>query len=162
MFRIPNPCYIVRIPRMTFSTDGHFFACSTTRSDVYLWKETPTGYTLHQTLKSNTVRSRPLLSRNGESIALFGGSAIRYDLSVYHRSTGERLSCNLNLGGVVWFTPGERDLWFAMGSSHTVTLRECNRWKMIMDANHGIGIGHPPEGCPWDHRMVTGLRTIGG
>ena len=31
---------------MTFSSDGRFFACSTVESGVYLWKESPTGYTL--------------------------------------------------------------------------------------------------------------------
>ena len=64
-------------PRMSFSPDGRFFACSTTGTDVCLWKESPTGYTLHQTLTSSTTRSRPLLSTNGESIVVFGGSAIR-------------------------------------------------------------------------------------
>jgi len=64
-------------PRMSFSSDGRFFACSTTGIDVYLWKESPTGYILHQTLASGTIRSRPLLSTNGESIVVFGGSAIR-------------------------------------------------------------------------------------
>ena len=64
-------------PRMSFSSDGRFFACSTTGTDVYVWKESPTGYILHQILTSNTTRSRPLLSTHGESIIVLGGSAIR-------------------------------------------------------------------------------------
>ena len=72
-----------------------------------------------------------------------------YDLSVYHGSTGERISCNMNLGGVVWFAPEGHDLWFARDSFHTVTLRESNRWKLVGDAKRGVGIGYPPEGCPW-------------
>ena len=62
---------------VSFSSDGRFFACSTTKSDVYLWKESPTGYMLHNILASSTVHSHPLLSPNGESIVAFGGPTIR-------------------------------------------------------------------------------------
>jgi len=64
-------------PRMTFSTDGRFFACSTTGSDIYLWKESPTGYILHEILASGAASPSPLLSINGESIVAFGGPTIR-------------------------------------------------------------------------------------
>jgi hypothetical protein len=55
-------------PRMTFSSDGRFFACSTAGSEVYLWKESPTGYILHGILTPSTRRITPLLSPNGEYI----------------------------------------------------------------------------------------------
>jgi len=64
-------------PTMSLSSDGRFFACSTAESDVYLWKESPTGYILHKVLVSDVSRSGPLLSRNGESIAMFGDRTIR-------------------------------------------------------------------------------------
>ena len=64
-------------PRMSFSSDNRFFACSTRRSGVYLWKESPTGYILHEKLTSGTGIPAPLLSPNGESIIAFGGHAIR-------------------------------------------------------------------------------------
>jgi len=63
--------------RMSFSSDGRFFACSTTRSDIYLWKESLTGYILHEKLSSSTDCPSPLLSPNGESIVVFGGHTIR-------------------------------------------------------------------------------------
>ena len=60
----------------SFSSDGRFFACSAGASGIYLWKESATGdYMLHEILE--TTISRPLLSRNGESIAAFGGTTIR-------------------------------------------------------------------------------------
>ena len=62
---------------LSFSSDGHFFACSTTGSEIYLWKESPSGYILHQTLASSTERPRPLLSTNGESIVAFNGPAMQ-------------------------------------------------------------------------------------
>ena len=61
---------------MSFS-DGRFLACSTTGSDIYLWKESPTGYALHSILASGTASSNPLLSQNGELILAFGGHTIQ-------------------------------------------------------------------------------------
>jgi len=63
-------------PKMTFSSDGRFFACSTYESDVYLWKESPNGYILHEILATSTDDPSPLLSPNGESIVMFGGRTI--------------------------------------------------------------------------------------
>ena len=54
---------------MSFSSDGHFFACSTIQSGIYLWKESLAGYMLHGILAFD---GSPLLVRNGESIVTFG------------------------------------------------------------------------------------------
>ena len=35
---------------LSFSSDGRFFACGSRGKGVYLWKESPTGYVLHQKL----------------------------------------------------------------------------------------------------------------
>jgi len=64
--------------RMSFSSNGHFFICETTKSGVYLWKESPTGYTLHQKLVSPTNDfTHPLLSPSGESIIVVRHSTIQ-------------------------------------------------------------------------------------
>ena len=67
---------------MSFSADGHFFACGiivpeTTGPEIYLWKESPTGYVLHQKLLPNTGAFKPLISPNGEYIIGFGTTAIQ-------------------------------------------------------------------------------------
>ena len=64
-------------PTTSFSPDGRFFACPTFRSDIYLWKESPAGYMLYGILASSIKHPFPLLSRNGESIVVFGGCAIQ-------------------------------------------------------------------------------------
>ena len=61
---------------ISFSSDGHFFACSTIGPNIYLWKESPTGYMLHGILTSGIGYPTPLLSRNGESIVTFGSHVI--------------------------------------------------------------------------------------
>jgi len=62
---------------ISFSSDGRFFVCGTARQEIYLWKESPTGYVLHQTLVSGTKKamgtvtwsnSITLLSPNGDSV----------------------------------------------------------------------------------------------
>ena len=54
---------------MTFSSDGRFFACATGGREVYLWKESPTGYVLHHKFVLSTgFYGNPRLSPNGQSI----------------------------------------------------------------------------------------------
>jgi len=64
-------------PTITLSSDGRFFECSASKSGIYLWKGSPTGYILHGILAPQTIFSHPLLSRNGGSIVAFGGSKVQ-------------------------------------------------------------------------------------
>ncbi|KAF9643298.1 YVTN repeat-like/Quino protein amine dehydrogenase [Thelephora ganbajun] len=62
---------------MSFSSDGRFFACGTGSGEIHLWKESPTGYTLHRKFTSNAEAFREVLvSPNGESIIALDGPAI--------------------------------------------------------------------------------------
>ena len=55
----------------SFSSDGRFFACQATNKEIWIWKDAPTGYILHQKLVPKAHRSPRLhLSPNGEFIAL--------------------------------------------------------------------------------------------
>ena len=63
--------------KMCFSSNGRFFAYSTIGSEIPLWKESPTGYVLHQKFASSTPYPEVLLSPNGERIIAFGGPTIR-------------------------------------------------------------------------------------
>ena len=57
--------------KTTFSSNGHFLAC-TTLGKIYLWKKSPTGYILHIIPAPNAVGfSEPLFSQNGESMAVY-------------------------------------------------------------------------------------------
>jgi len=64
-------------PGMTFSSDGCFFACPTTGSEIYIWKESPAGYILHRILALSARCSGTLLSQNGESLVAFGGRTVQ-------------------------------------------------------------------------------------
>ena len=60
--------------RMSFSSDGRFFAYTTLTAEAHIWKETPTGYALHAKLPTTNT---PYLSPNGESLVTVGESAIQ-------------------------------------------------------------------------------------
>ena len=64
-------------PETSFSSDGRFFACSTTGSDIHLWKESPAGYIPHGIFTSSATTPVPLFAPNGESIVAFSGCAIQ-------------------------------------------------------------------------------------
>lgn len=65
------------VSSVTFSSNGSFFACSTSGGEVYIWRETSTGYTLHAKFPVIAQNSQLLLSPNGESIIAFHGSAVQ-------------------------------------------------------------------------------------
>ena len=52
----------------SFSSNGHILAFSTHKSDIYLWKESPTGYLLHKKVTTSNLNSTSLLSPNGDFI----------------------------------------------------------------------------------------------
>ena len=67
--------------KMAFSPDGRFFACGTNGPEIYLWKESPTGYVLHRTLVSGagerSIPREPLLSPDGQSIVVSDGPMLQ-------------------------------------------------------------------------------------
>ena len=75
-YQYPRTHFIPYFHVGSFSSDGHIFACITTSGGVYVWKEFPSGYALHQTFTTPTRFWRPLLSPNGESIAVFASQTI--------------------------------------------------------------------------------------
>jgi len=61
---------------MTFSSDDRFFACGTSGPELYLWKESPDGYLLHQKLVSSTGPTVQIISPDRGSIVAFGGPMV--------------------------------------------------------------------------------------
>lgn len=72
-----GPIDITSHTDLSFSSDGHFFAYGTLDSGVYLWKESPTGYILHQKLISNAGYTTPRISPNGELVLTVGDSVVQ-------------------------------------------------------------------------------------
>ena len=137
-------------PRMSFSSDGRFFACSTSGPDIYLWKEFPTGYILHNILAPRATYPNPLLSRKGESIVAFSGRTIwlwRINSITTHPSSISTRAPQLIENFILDFSPDGMLAMIAMRKNNTV---------VVLDLKSGI-----PQLTIDAGMEVYGLRTIG-
>jgi len=134
-------------PRMSFS-DGSFFACSTTGSDIYLWKESPAGYILHEILASSATFPSPLLSRNGGLIVAFGGPTIRlWRTKSFTTSPSGILTRapNHTENFILGFSPDGMLVAVAMQEDKTVTVLDLKSGvpQLTIDASmevYGLGV----------------------
>ena len=134
-------------PRVSFSSDGRFFACSTPEPSIHLWKESPTGYILHNTLATSIVHSHPLLSPNGESIVVFGGSTIQLWRTKGFTTTPSNVSTQTRQhtqNFVLEFSPDGMFAAFATLKGETVTVLNLKSGvpRLTIDASmevHGLG-----------------------
>lgn len=107
------------IDMMTFSSDGCFFACGTTSRDIYLWKESPTGYILHQIFTSRAGKDCvPSLSPNGQSIVV-----TELDIIELWHITDPTITPSSVLVPAPWY-----DKYFILGFSPDGSLAAVVRW----------------------------------
>jgi WD40 repeat protein len=136
-------------PGMAFSSDGHFFACSSGGPEIYLWKESSTGYVLHEKLifdnDQGSSTARPLFSPNGESIIVFGRSTIQ--------------SWNITPSSTLTQAPQRKEhfvLDFLPDSPLAVVARQRDKAMVVLDLDSGI-----PRLTIDASTEVHGLRVIG-
>jgi len=153
---------------MSFSSDGRFFACRASGSEVHLWRESPTGYTLHNILACITEYPHPLLSPNGESIVAFGGPAIRS----WSTKGSTTPSFSVSAGTpprtedfVLEFSPDGMLAVFAMLRDGTVTVLDLKSGvlQLTIDASmevHGLGaIGNAITVIGFEKAVTWNLPT---
>ena len=89
---------INQVSSTVFSFNCGFFACSTVGGEVYLWRETSTGYALLAKVPAITRSSKLLFSPNGESIIAFCGSGVQLwhtsNLTTTSSSTPTKVPCH--------------------------------------------------------------------
>ena len=118
---------------MSFSSDGHFFLCGTNSREFYIWKESPTGYLLHQKLVSGANEPTPCISLNGESVISSSGQI----LQLWHTknpSTSIQTAHHQNTQFHVEFSSDQSLVAFTQTSSSTVTVLDTksgNPWLVI-------------------------------
>ena len=109
---------------MSFSSNGHFFACLTGDPELQVWKECLTGYILHQKLVFASIGtySPPLLSPNGESVIISINSTVYLwhtkDSILSSVSAPVVLQSTFNLG----FSPNETSVAFTCHPGNMVTI----------------------------------------
>ena len=137
-------------PPMTFSSDGRFFAYPTAGSGIYLWKESPTGYTLHGKLSPGGKDPIPLISPSGEAIIVFCGSMVQLwdtrSVTTTLSSTSVQLSQRTE----------DFILDFFPDRSLAVVMRQKENTMIVIDLE---------SGSPWltigASMVVYGFRVIG-
>ena len=67
----------VNIRKISLSPDGHFLACSSYGSHIYLWKESPTGYLLYGKIPPATTYHGFCFSQDGKSMTTWGDGIIQ-------------------------------------------------------------------------------------
>ena len=122
---------------MFFSSDGCFFVCGTKSREFHIWKESPTGYVLHQKLISGANWVTPLVSPNGELIISPGGNM----LQLWHMTnpstsfSGTLMQASQHIGDFcVEFSPDESLVAFTDMLGRTViilNMKSGNPWLAI-------------------------------
>ena len=123
----PISVYSPNRPIGSFSSDGHFFAHVDINGGAYVWKESPTGYVLHQKLPliTSNLSIQPLLSPSGESIFM---SPDRRVFHLWH--TRDQVSSLPSISAsdvhennfTLAFSPDERFAAFARRGGNIVTI----------------------------------------
>jgi hypothetical protein len=118
---------------LTFSSDGRFFACTTMKSGIYIWRESSNGYTIVRKLMPNTPLPTPLLSPNGESIIALSGSTTQLWHTQISTTTASSVlpQAPQNFGEVFY-------LEFLPDQPLAVTARKIGKTIKVVDLNSGI------------------------
>ena len=126
----------------SFSLDGQFFAHPTDSGKALIWKESPTGYILHQkvTFASVDIHSELHLSPDGESVVLITADSLHLwptsDQTVsYPRAQGDVLSGYF----ILEISPNETFAAFALadGAVTVIDLHSGNSL-LVIDLNEII------------------------
>ena len=159
--------------RMSFSHDGSLFACGTRGPEFYLWKESPTGYTLHRKLVSSAKVSDPLISPCGQSIIAFGGSTIQLWRTTDSTTPPSAIPSQALQRGekdlIVGFSPDKALVAVARMEDETITVLEpglrSGVSRLIIDTGmkvHGVGVTGSTVVVVGDGHIVTWNLPVGG
>jgi WD40 repeat protein len=148
---------------MSFSLDGRLFACGTIGGEVYLWKESPTGYILHRKFQSSYESPKNHISPDGRSIVGWGDSGVQVWRTTDPATSLSSISTQTSLRtGIhkVEFSPGELFVAIAQLQDNVITvldLESGNPW-LIIDTSvkvHGLGVGRSAIVVASEGKIVT-------
>jgi len=139
---------------MSFSPDGHFFACNSVTPEgifggIHLWKESDTGYILHQKLISDSRATSPLISPNGGSVIAFGGPVIQLWRTMDSITSPSAVSTQISQSSgndfVLGFSPDEALAAVVWERDKTITVLDLKSGipRLIVDTGmevDGLGV----------------------
>jgi len=139
---------------MSFSPDGRFFASNGVTpgwkvAGIYLWRESHTGYVLHQRVISDSSTTRPLISPNGRTVIAFGGTTIQLLHTMESATSRSAVSAQTSRsnGGdfVLGFSPDEALAAVVRKKDKTITVVDLKSGvpRLTIDAGmevYGLGV----------------------
>ena len=117
----------------SFSSDGRFFACSTTGFEVCLWRESPTGYILFEELTTGTQYPEPRFSPNGGSFIAFSD----YTIQLWHTKRFTTITSSV-LAQTAQHTREDFVLEFLPDRSLAIVARRGDDTVTVLDLRSGI------------------------
>ena len=155
---------------MSFSPNGHFFACGTIGSDTYLWKDGTDGYTLHQKLTSSVMSPTPLFSPDNNSIITWARSTIQLwplEDSAIPTSTDTPQASGQGHPFVLEFSPDIRFAAYARLSGNTVTVidPQSGTKRLVVDAGmevYGLKVSNNTVTVEGNEKLVTWSLPVQG
>ena len=132
----------------SFSSSGHFF-CGIVDSGVYLWKESLTGYILHQRIPTTASNVEACISPNGEFVLTYGVSTAQLwsitDSSITSPTIPTQASQREERSPLAVFSPDEALAAVKQIESMTVTVLDLKSGvpRLIIDTGievYGLGI----------------------
>jgi len=148
---------------LAFSSDGTFFACAINSFEIYLWKDSPTGYALHRKLMPSAIGSTPLLSPDGRSILAFSGPTLqlwRTSDSIIPLSTTPTQALQSTEPFTLGFSPDESSVAVARWLDNTATVLDLRSGipRLTIDAGmeiYGLRAGGSTVVVVGEGKIVT-------
>ena len=145
---------------MSFSPDGRFFASNGVTpggifTGIYLWKESHTGYVLHQRLIPDFLNTRPLISPNGRSVIVFGVIAIRLWHTMESATSRSAVSAQTSRSSGRDFAFG-----FSPDEALAAVVREKDKTITVVDLESGVPRLTIDAGMEVDGLGVTGSNVV--
>jgi len=159
-------CVDIEGPKqMAFSSDGRFFACRANGPEIYLWKDSPAGYTLHQKLMSS-ARSEgyglciPRFSPDGQSILAFNNLTLQLWHTTTSLSSAPTQAFQNTSHFVLGFSPDESLAVTARLGDNTATVLDLKTGvpQLTIDAGmriHCLGVAGGTVGIVCNGKIVT-------
>ena len=156
--------------RTFFSPDGRFVTCGAEGPEVWLWKESPDGYLLHQKFIAGPGFTRQTFSPDGESIVTFGSSIVQLWRTTDPPTSSSGVSIqsfqDTSEDFILEFSPGEKLVAVARqgGSTITVLDLESGDVRVVIDTGmelHGMKITGSAVVAATHGKVVTWDLPVG-
>jgi len=123
---------------MSFSPDGRFFTSNGATPEreftgIYLWKESDTGYILHQRLISDSSTTLPLISPNGRTVIAFDGATIQLWHTTESTTSRSAVSAQTSQSSDNDFVLG-----FSPDEALAAVVREGDKTITVVDLESGV------------------------